>query len=156
MFVSVKLYLCVYIGKLCLCLKTAATSTKMTVRRMLWLRRSWSLNWKKWADVYTIIPFDSDTKCRKPPIVTRQHVFPLNRQYVNSILTAVFHSCHRQAWLNEKFSPELLENKSEVVECVMEQLTHMVNSTGNASFSAGCMFRIIHEMSPDIMIHDCN
>lgn len=31
-----------------------------------------------------------------------------------------------QAWLNEKFSPELLENKSELVECVMEQLTHMV------------------------------
>uniref|UniRef100_A0A3Q0SIM3 DNA replication complex GINS protein SLD5 n=1 Tax=Amphilophus citrinellus TaxID=61819 RepID=A0A3Q0SIM3_AMPCI len=30
-----------------------------------------------------------------------------------------------EAWLNEKFSPELLENKSEVVECVMEQLTHM-------------------------------
>lgn len=36
-----------------------------------------------------------------------------------------------QAWLNEKFSPELLENKSEVVECVMEQLTHMVNLPGN-------------------------
>ncbi|KAF6729366.1 DNA replication complex GINS protein SLD5 [Oryzias melastigma] len=30
-----------------------------------------------------------------------------------------------EAWLNEKFSPELQENKSEVVECVMEQLTHM-------------------------------
>uniref|UniRef100_A0A3P8YKL2 DNA replication complex GINS protein SLD5 n=1 Tax=Esox lucius TaxID=8010 RepID=A0A3P8YKL2_ESOLU len=30
-----------------------------------------------------------------------------------------------EAWLNEKFSPELLENKSEMVECVMEQLTHM-------------------------------
>lgn len=30
-----------------------------------------------------------------------------------------------QAWLNEKFSPELLESKSEIVECVMEQLNHM-------------------------------
>ncbi|XP_061527467.1 DNA replication complex GINS protein SLD5 [Phycodurus eques] len=30
-----------------------------------------------------------------------------------------------EAWLNEKFSPELLANQSEVVECVMEQLTHM-------------------------------
>ncbi|XP_036434201.1 DNA replication complex GINS protein SLD5 [Colossoma macropomum] len=30
-----------------------------------------------------------------------------------------------EAWLNEKFSPELLENKSELVECVMEQLMHM-------------------------------
>ncbi|MBN3287999.1 SLD5 protein, partial [Polyodon spathula] len=30
-----------------------------------------------------------------------------------------------EIWLNEKFSPELLENKSEIVECVMEQLNHM-------------------------------
>ncbi|XP_068130762.1 DNA replication complex GINS protein SLD5 [Hyperolius riggenbachi] len=30
-----------------------------------------------------------------------------------------------EAWLNEKFSPELLESKSEIVECVMEQLNHM-------------------------------
>uniref|UniRef100_UPI00398EE394 DNA replication complex GINS protein SLD5 n=1 Tax=Pristiophorus japonicus TaxID=55135 RepID=UPI00398EE394 len=30
-----------------------------------------------------------------------------------------------EAWLNEKFSPDLLENKAEIVECVMEQLDHM-------------------------------
>ncbi|XP_055518171.1 DNA replication complex GINS protein SLD5 [Leucoraja erinacea] len=30
-----------------------------------------------------------------------------------------------EAWLNEKFSPDLLECKSEIVECVMEQLDHM-------------------------------
>ncbi|XP_061674265.1 DNA replication complex GINS protein SLD5 [Syngnathoides biaculeatus] len=30
-----------------------------------------------------------------------------------------------EAWRNEKFSPELLASQSEVVECVMEQLTHM-------------------------------
>ncbi|KAM4675582.1 DNA replication complex GINS protein SLD5 [Discoglossus pictus] len=30
-----------------------------------------------------------------------------------------------EAWLNEKFAPELLESKSEIVECVMEQLNHM-------------------------------
>uniref|UniRef100_A0A670JZS3 DNA replication complex GINS protein SLD5 n=2 Tax=Podarcis TaxID=42163 RepID=A0A670JZS3_PODMU len=30
-----------------------------------------------------------------------------------------------QAWMNEKFSPELLESKSEVVDCVVEQLEHM-------------------------------
>ncbi|XP_061448564.1 DNA replication complex GINS protein SLD5 isoform X1 [Rhineura floridana] len=30
-----------------------------------------------------------------------------------------------QAWMNEKFAPELLESKSEVVECVVEQLEHM-------------------------------
>ncbi|XP_005606340.1 DNA replication complex GINS protein SLD5 isoform X2 [Equus quagga] len=30
-----------------------------------------------------------------------------------------------QAWMNEKFAPELLESKCEIVECVMEQLEHM-------------------------------
>ncbi|XP_027454832.1 DNA replication complex GINS protein SLD5 isoform X2 [Callorhinus ursinus] len=30
-----------------------------------------------------------------------------------------------QAWMNEKFAPELLESKSEIVECVVEQLDHM-------------------------------
>ncbi|XP_075457605.1 DNA replication complex GINS protein SLD5 isoform X1 [Ascaphus truei] len=30
-----------------------------------------------------------------------------------------------EAWLNEKFAPELLESKSEIVECVLEQLSHM-------------------------------
>nr|XP_038950335.1 DNA replication complex GINS protein SLD5 isoform X4 [Rattus norvegicus] len=30
-----------------------------------------------------------------------------------------------QAWMNEKFAPELLESKSEIVECVVEQLEHM-------------------------------
>lgn len=30
-------------------LRANSTSTKMTVRRMLWRRRSWSPNWKKWV-----------------------------------------------------------------------------------------------------------
>ncbi|XP_049721692.1 DNA replication complex GINS protein SLD5 [Elephas maximus indicus] len=30
-----------------------------------------------------------------------------------------------EAWMNEKFAPELLESKSEIVECVIEQLDHM-------------------------------
>ncbi|XP_073444995.1 DNA replication complex GINS protein SLD5 isoform X2 [Dendrobates tinctorius] len=33
-----------------------------------------------------------------------------------------------EAWLNEKFAPELLESKSEIVECVMEQLNHMIET----------------------------
>lgn len=28
--------------------------------------------------------------------------------------------------MNEKFAPDLLESKPEIVECVMEQLDHMV------------------------------
>ena len=31
--------------------------------------------------------------------------------------------------MNEKFAPELLESKAEIVECVMEQLEHMVRVT---------------------------
>ena len=30
-----------------------------------------------------------------------------------------------QALLNEKFSPELLEHKADIVECMMEQLQQM-------------------------------
>ncbi|XP_075767047.1 DNA replication complex GINS protein SLD5 isoform X1 [Pelodiscus sinensis] len=37
-----------------------------------------------------------------------------------------------QAWLNEKFAPELLESKSEIVECVMEQLDHMESNLKRA------------------------
>lgn len=28
--------------------------------------------------------------------------------------------------MNEKFAPDLLESKPEIIECVMEQLDHMV------------------------------
>ncbi|XP_015263662.1 PREDICTED: DNA replication complex GINS protein SLD5 [Gekko japonicus] len=37
-----------------------------------------------------------------------------------------------QAWMNEKFAPELLESKSEIVECVVEQLEHMEENLGRA------------------------
>ncbi|XP_045315528.1 DNA replication complex GINS protein SLD5 [Leopardus geoffroyi] len=37
-----------------------------------------------------------------------------------------------QAWMNEKFAPELLESKSEIVECVMEQLDHMEDNLRRA------------------------
>lgn len=30
--------------------------------------------------------------------------------------------------MNEKFAPDLLESKPEIVECVMEQLDHMVRA----------------------------
>lgn len=30
--------------------------------------------------------------------------------------------------MNEKFAPDLLESKPEIVECVMEQLDHMVRT----------------------------
>lgn len=30
-----------------------------------------------------------------------------------------------EAWLNEKFSPELLEAKTDLVDCMLEQVTEM-------------------------------
>ncbi|XP_075412736.1 DNA replication complex GINS protein SLD5 isoform X1 [Tenrec ecaudatus] len=38
-----------------------------------------------------------------------------------------------QAWMNEKFAPELLESKSEIVECVIEQLDHMEENLKKAN-----------------------
>lgn len=37
-------------------------------------------------------------------------------------------SCLPQAWQNEKFAPELLEHKTEVVDCILEQIREMVIS----------------------------
>ncbi|ELR52044.1 DNA replication complex GINS protein SLD5 [Bos mutus] len=49
-----------------------------------------------------------------------------------------------QAWMNEKFAPELLENKSEIVECVMEQLEHMEENLKRAR--KGDLKVSIHQM----------
>ncbi|XP_043938936.1 DNA replication complex GINS protein SLD5 [Protopterus annectens] len=49
-----------------------------------------------------------------------------------------------EAWLNEKFAPDLLENKSEIVECVMEQLNHMEDNLRRAK--AGDFKATIHRM----------
>ena len=32
----------------------------------------------------------------------------------------------KQAWQNERFAPELLEHKTEVVDCILEQIKEMV------------------------------
>ncbi|KAJ7305210.1 hypothetical protein JRQ81_011120 [Phrynocephalus forsythii] len=49
-----------------------------------------------------------------------------------------------QAWMNEKFSPELLESKSEVTECVIEQLEHMEENLKRAK--KGDLKIAIHRM----------
>ena len=38
-----------------------------------------------------------------------------------------------QAWLNEKFSPDLLEAQPDIVDCVMEQLSEMEENIQRAS-----------------------
>jgi len=40
--------------------------------------------------------------------------------------------CCLQAWLNEKFSPDLLPHHSEIVDCMMEQLTVMQQNIDRA------------------------
>ena len=37
-----------------------------------------------------------------------------------------------QAWLNEKFSPDLLPHHSEIVDCMMEQLNVMQQNVDRA------------------------
>ncbi|KAB1257672.1 DNA replication complex GINS protein SLD5 [Camelus dromedarius] len=49
-----------------------------------------------------------------------------------------------QAWMNEKFAPELLETKSEIVECVIEQLDHMEENLRRAK--KGDLKVSIHQM----------
>lgn len=52
-----------------------------------------------------------------------------------------------EAWLNEKFSPELLEHKNEIVECVMEQIVHMEENLQRAK--KGDAKANIHRMEID-------
>ncbi|KAL4231598.1 DNA replication complex GINS protein SLD5 [Mactra antiquata] len=49
-----------------------------------------------------------------------------------------------EAWLNEKFAPELLETKTELVECMLEQITEMEENIkrakkGDFKVSLHCM-----------------
>jgi GINS complex subunit 4 len=53
----------------------------------------------------------------------------------------------QQSWLNEKLSPELLEHKTPVVECIIEQIKHMENNIKSAKKGD---FRIaIHKLELD-------
>ena len=38
----------------------------------------------------------------------------------------------QQSWLNEKFAPELLDHKTAVVECIIEQIKHMESNIMSA------------------------
>lgn len=40
-----------------------------------------------------------------------------------------------QAWQNERFAPELLEHKTEVVDCILEQIKEMVRLHLNVSIA---------------------
>ena len=57
-----------------------------------------------------------------------------------------------QAWLNEKFAPELLECKADIVDCIMEQITEMEENIQRAK--KGSSIISIHKMEVRL-VHFC-
>ncbi len=56
----------------------------------------------------------------------------------------------QQSWLNEKFAPELLEHKTPVIECIIEQIKHMESNINSAKKGD---FRIaLHKLEVNILI----
>ena len=57
------------------------------------------------------------------------HVKSKPNLLTNFLSTSLYIFCSQffQAWLNEKFAPELLESKVELVECMLDQIKEMVN-----------------------------
>ena len=59
----------------------------------------------------------------------------LNGRLFTGLKTLYLNSCWLlsvQAWLNEKFSPDLLPHHSEIVDCMMEQLNVMQHNIDRA------------------------
>ncbi|XP_022094332.1 DNA replication complex GINS protein SLD5-like [Acanthaster planci] len=52
-----------------------------------------------------------------------------------------------EAWLNEKFSPDLLESKSELVDCMLEQIQQMESNISRCK--KGDFRIIVHKMEID-------
>ncbi|XP_015609842.1 DNA replication complex GINS protein SLD5 [Cephus cinctus] len=48
------------------------------------------------------------------------------------------------AWLNEKFAPEILPHQSDAVECMLQQISHMEDNM--KSLGKGSMKSLIHQM----------
>ena len=43
-------------------------------------------------------------------------------------MVMMFFFLKMQAWVNEKFAPELLESKADLVECMLDQIKEMASS----------------------------
>ncbi|XP_070109484.1 DNA replication complex GINS protein SLD5 isoform X2 [Equus przewalskii] len=52
--------------------------------------------------------------------------------------------------MNEKFAPELLESKCEIVECVMEQLEHMLSTVTKHEIPVNIWISASHEQSKNM------
>lgn len=51
------------------------------------------------------------------------------------------------AWLNEKFAPEILPHKAEVVECLLGQISYMEKNLEN--LDSGSTYKMLHQMELD-------
>lgn len=47
-----------------------------------------------------------------------------------------------QAWVNEKFAPELLESKADLVECMLDQIKEMASSNYYYCYAQKGLFNI--------------
>ncbi|KAF2884147.1 hypothetical protein ILUMI_22036 [Ignelater luminosus] len=52
-----------------------------------------------------------------------------------------------EAWLNEKFAPEILPNKSEIVDCLLGQISYMEENLQN--LSSNDFQKSLHQMEVD-------
>ena len=62
-----------------------------------------------------------------------------------------FNFTYLQAWLNEKFSPEFLENRSDIVDCMLEQVHEMEENIRRAK--KGDFKVSIHKMEVNFYTH---
>lgn len=50
-------------------------------------------------------------------------------------------------WLNEKFAPEILPHKAEVVDCLLGQISYMEKNLEN--LDGGSTYKMLHQMELD-------
>lgn len=48
-----------------------------------------------------------------------------------------------QAWVNEKFAPELLESKADLVECMLDQIKEMASSNYYYCYAQKGLFKYL-------------
>lgn len=53
----------------------------------------------------------------------------------------------KEAWINEKFAPEILPHKNEVVECLLGQISYMEKNLENLGNND--MQKMLHQMELD-------
>ncbi|XP_076166881.1 DNA replication complex GINS protein SLD5 [Ptiloglossa arizonensis] len=81
----------------------------------------------------------NDTETRLTSMVEEREEEELTAQ---SVLLAI-----EEAWLNEKFAPEILPHQSDLVDCMLQQITHMEENMKR--LEKGDLRLMIHRMELD-------